>query len=524
LVIGCALGGIVLATSLTQIYRSTDNKQSEVDAGSLMFKDMEYLAEGTKELLGHCEAAAKSGASLDLEKTKSEVQKLLLISNELNSDRFLRGGNSDIETISNILGNFKKQLEDAQETGHGQDIDELLEIFNDFNKKRVLLSNCLKRVLFDLAGWTLSAGKSLESRQARVRNFAWYGLLIYVVFIGILLQLTWSKVVRPLHNLTYAAERAMQYDEQFLFEESGPYETRQLSKSIREFVGSLEGKVRDRTWKLEKQTRNLQREIREREKIEHIREGLNKKLKAMVERLSGANRELASFAQVAAHDLKTPLRGIGSLAGFLKKDYGDGFDEQGQNMLELIEERTSRMSKHLDSVQRYVEVGLIEDKIEFTNLNKVVEKAISETQVPENIEIRIDGKLPNVFCGKNHMVQVFQNLFENAIRFNDKPNGSIIVGYIERGDFWQFSIADNGPGIEEKYFEKIFGMFQRLGSKDEVNGEGIGLSITKKILELYGGSIRVESSAGHGSTFYFTVPKTAEDFIEAEKSVSSAAF
>jgi light-regulated signal transduction histidine kinase (bacteriophytochrome) len=193
-------------------------------------------------------------------------------------------------------------------------------------------------------------------------------------------------------------------------------------------------------------------------------------------------------------------------------------------MLELIEERTSRMSKHLDSVQRYVEVGLIEDKIEFTNLNKVVEKAISETQVPENIEIRIDGKLPNVFCGKNHMVQVFQNLFENAIRFNDKPNGSIIVGYIERGDFWQFSIADNGPGIEEKYFEKIFGMFQRLGSKDEVNGEGIGLSITKKILELYGGSIRVESSAGHGSTFYFTVPKTAEDFIEAEKSVSSAAF
>jgi signal transduction histidine kinase len=126
---------------------------------------------------------------------------------------------------------------------------------------------------------------------------------------------------------------------------------------------------------------------------------------------------------------------------------------------------------------------------------------------PENITITLENELPTIQCEPTRITQVFQNLISNAVKYMDKSQGQIKVGCVEDNGFWKFSIADNGPGIEEKHFEKIFQLFQTLAPRDNVESTGVGLTVAKKIVELYGGRIWVESKVGEGSTFFFTLPK-----------------
>jgi signal transduction histidine kinase len=126
---------------------------------------------------------------------------------------------------------------------------------------------------------------------------------------------------------------------------------------------------------------------------------------------------------------------------------------------------------------------------------------------PENIAITVENELPVIECGKTRIMQVFQNLLSNAIKFMDKPTGKIKIACDEENDFWKFSVADNGPGIEEKHFSTIFDMFKTLLPRDVHESTGIGLSTVKKIVELYGGRVWVQSKPGQGSTFFFTLPK-----------------
>jgi signal transduction histidine kinase len=151
------------------------------------------------------------------------------------------------------------------------------------------------------------------------------------------------------------------------------------------------------------------------------------------------------------------------------------------------------------------------------NLNTLVEEVIAEIASPENIEIIVEGELPTIVCEETRIVQVFQNLLSNSVKNMDKPQGLIKIGCVEESDFWKFSIIDNGTGIEEKYFEKIFKIFQTLTLGQEDEAAGIGLSITKKIIETYGGNIWLESEAGKGTTFFFTFPKQESEVLDNEK-------
>ena len=123
------------------------------------------------------------------------------------------------------------------------------------------------------------------------------------------------------------------------------------------------------------------------------------------------------------------------------------------------------------------------------------------------LEITIENKLPIIMCEKTQIIQVFQNLLSNAIKYMDKPQGQIKVGCVEENGFWKFVVTDNGPGIEQKYFKRIFKIFQTLSPRDRDDSTGIGLSIVKKIVELNAGKVWVESEFGKGSTFFFTLPK-----------------
>ena len=141
-------------------------------------------------------------------------------------------------------------------------------------------------------------------------------------------------------------------------------------------------------------------------------------------------------------------------------------------------------------------------------MNTLVPEVIDMVCPPKNIKISIEDDLPEIICEQTRIMQVFQNLLSNAIKYMDKAEGRIEIRHIEEDGNWIFGVSDNGPGIEEKYFEKIFQIFQTLSPRDEYESTGVGLTVTKKIVELYGGRIWVESVPGQGSTFFFSLPKS----------------
>jgi signal transduction histidine kinase len=142
------------------------------------------------------------------------------------------------------------------------------------------------------------------------------------------------------------------------------------------------------------------------------------------------------------------------------------------------------------------------------DLNALVTDVIDSLSLPAHIQVSIANDLPDVTADRIRMTQVFQNLFSNAVKFLDKPEGRISVSASDDGDCWWISVADNGPGIDAKYHERIFQIFQTLRPRDESESTGVGLSIVKKIIERQGGRIWVESQPGEGATFCFTVSKT----------------
>jgi PAS domain S-box-containing protein len=246
-------------------------------------------------------------------------------------------------------------------------------------------------------------------------------------------------------------------------------------------------------------------------KAEEELERLNKDLELAVRDLEQANRELKEFAHVTAHDLKTPLRAIGTLADWLSKDYADKFDEQGKEKVRMLVSRAGQMSALIDDILRYSRVGHDVSKRQTVDLNVVLSEVIVGIDPPENIEITVENELPVLECERIHIIQIFQNLLSNAVKYMDKPSGEIKIGCIEDGDFWKFSVTDNGCGIEKRHFERIFKLFQTLSPDNGVDNTGIGLSIVKKTVELNGGSISVESEIGKGSTFVFMLPKQNSD-------------
>ena len=241
------------------------------------------------------------------------------------------------------------------------------------------------------------------------------------------------------------------------------------------------------------------RDITERRRAEERQEALNAELLS-------ANKELNDFAYVVSHDLKAPLRGIGSLASWLATDYSNVLDEDGKRQLDLLLDRAKRMENLIESILQYSRVGRVRESRENVDLNEVAAGAVEMLNVPAKVRIVLEG-LPTVNGEKTRLGQVFQNLIGNAVKFMDKPDGSVIVSCADEGSFWKISVTDNGPGIDPRYYEQVFQIFQTLSSQDDVEGTGVGLTLVKKIAEMHGGKVWVESEPGTGSTFFFTLPK-----------------
>jgi len=245
------------------------------------------------------------------------------------------------------------------------------------------------------------------------------------------------------------------------------------------------------------------------EEIRTLNAELEDRVRQRTAQLEAVNAELKNFAYVVSHDLKAPLRGIMRLAAWLGDDYADAFDENGQEMLELLGDRVRRMDSLIDGVLQYSRIGRTEDAAQSIELAPLAEAVIDSLDHPAHIQIDVQPGLPTVSGDQTRIIQVFQNLLGNAIKFMDKPDGRIEITYQDAGAYWQFRVSDNGPGIEPKHYERIFQIFKTVAPEEHSANTGIGLTIVKKIIEFYGGTIRVESRLEEGSSFIFTLPKKA---------------
>jgi signal transduction histidine kinase len=276
----------------------------------------------------------------------------------------------------------------------------------------------------------------------------------------------------------------------------------------------LEREVRHRTAELSAANDALRQEISERKRVEEEIRTLNAEVELRVKQrtaeLEGVNRELQEFAYVASHDLKAPLNGISRLAQWIVEDYREVIDAKGQEFLELLIGRVKRMNNLINGILEYSRVGRKNEQVEPIDLNSLVAEVIDILAPPERIQIAPEPDLPVILGDRTRITQVFQNLLDNALKFMDKPTGLITIRCVDAGSFWTFSVTDNGSGIDARHHERIFRIFQTITPRDERENTGIGLSIVKKIVELYGGKIWVESELGKGSTFFFTFPKKSQ--------------
>jgi signal transduction histidine kinase len=201
------------------------------------------------------------------------------------------------------------------------------------------------------------------------------------------------------------------------------------------------------------------------------------------------------------------------LAEWLAADYGDKLDEQGKDNLRLLGQRVERMHNLIDGVLQYSRISRSEQAAVPVDLSLLVPQIIEDLGVPAHIAVHLEPDLPTVAADPTRIRQVFQNLLSNAIKYLDKPQGNITVDCVAQEGFWKFSVADNGPGIDRKDYERIFKLFQTLTRRDDSESTGVGLTVTKKIVELYGGRIWIESEVGQGSTFFFTFPQSKEAVV-----------
>ncbi|MEY8850063.1 PAS domain S-box protein [Psychroserpens sp. XS_ASV72] len=225
----------------------------------------------------------------------------------------------------------------------------------------------------------------------------------------------------------------------------------------------------------------------------------------LLEQLEKSNIELQEYAHIVSHDLKSPLRSIDALITWIKEDNREILDKNSLKNIDLIQSTLEKMERLISDILNYSSVGTETTENVDVDLEVLLSDLIHMMFVPEHIHLSVHNTMPKIKGDATKLQQLFQNLISNAIKFIDKPQGTIDIDVLEKHDCYEFSIKDNGIGIEKKFHDKIFKIFHALNkSKDST---GIGLSIVKKIVNLHQGEIWLESEPNVGTTFYFTLKK-----------------
>lgn len=229
------------------------------------------------------------------------------------------------------------------------------------------------------------------------------------------------------------------------------------------------------------------------------------------EKLARSNAELENFAYVASHDLREPLRMVRSFTGLLAERYSDQLDEVGERYISFAQGGAERMDDLINALLEYSRVEGDREEAAPTDSGRALQTALDilGPAIREHGASVTFDDMPEVVVTASQLTRVFQNLISNALKFRGEESPEIQVSAVRRGDRWVFGVQDNGIGIEPVYHDRIFQIFKRLHGLEEYSGTGMGLSICKKIVEAHGGAIWVDSNAGEGACFYFTLPARA---------------
>jgi light-regulated signal transduction histidine kinase (bacteriophytochrome) len=237
---------------------------------------------------------------------------------------------------------------------------------------------------------------------------------------------------------------------------------------------------------------------------------IENKLQRQAFELQRSNEDLEQFAYAASHDLQEPLRMVSSYVHLIERKIGETLSDDVKEFMFFAIDGVKRMQELINDILEYSRVerkGKPFDEIKLNNVIKAVKFNLQKVIADNDAELIYPEELPVIKADYSQITSLFQNLVDNAIKFRNNNKPIIEIGFTEQKNKYTFFVKDNGIGIEKKYYERIFVIFQRLNNRNEYPGTGIGLSICKKIVERHGGKIWVESEEGKGTTFYFELKK-----------------
>ncbi len=322
-----------------------------------------------------------------------------------------------------------------------------------------------------------------------------------------------EKVVGKIQQF-FESKTLTSWFEEFRFLQKNGFYAFVMDRAV--FIRNQEGKV----------TRvvGAMTDITYRKEYEESLEALNQQMTMHAKELERSNLELEQFAYVASHDLQEPLRMVSSFMGLLERRYGPELDEKAHQYIRFAIDGAKRMRQIILDLLEFSRIGKHEDSLKLISTKQLVDEVcvLQKRMIREAKAQVIYGELPSVVSYRAPLMQVFQNLIGNALKYTRADTPPRIAIHAEaEGDFWKFSVEDNGIGIDSSYHEKIFIIFNRLHNDEVYAGTGLGLAIVKKIIENFGGTIGVDSTIGKGSTFYFTIPRTVSSLdsksLENEK-------
>jgi light-regulated signal transduction histidine kinase (bacteriophytochrome) len=233
-----------------------------------------------------------------------------------------------------------------------------------------------------------------------------------------------------------------------------------------------------------------------------------KALEQANQQLSQSNRDLEQFAYAASHDLREPLRAVSGFCELLRMRYQGKLDETADGYLTHVGEGVARMQELLDGLLAYSRLGSIRESVQPADCNVALDEALANlgAAIGSSEAVIRRQPLPHVVADHTQLVQLFQNLVGNAIKFRGERVPEVEISALPANEFWRISVRDNGIGVEPAYHQRIFEIFDRLHTRDTYPGLGIGLALCKRIVDRHGGEIWVESQPGEGCTFHFTLP------------------
>jgi signal transduction histidine kinase len=269
--------------------------------------------------------------------------------------------------------------------------------------------------------------------------------------------------------------------------------------------------VNERTTQLVEVNAALNSEINERlnaeKKLQRLNETLEQRVAVRTAEAERHAEELEQFAYVTSHDLKAPLRGIANLAAWLEEDLREKLTETTREQLGLLRDRVLRMNALIEGLLEYSRIGKAAQSMTNVDTGELLAEIIDSLSPPDGVTIDVAANMPTLHTDRLHLYQVFSNLISNSIKHRKDEQGHTAVTAQEQGEYYEFTVTDDGPGIPPEYHDRIFMMFQTLAVHDYGSNTGIGLALVKKIVQEHGGSITLESAEGTGATFRFSWPK-----------------